>query len=470
MDVKNITVTNSSLTAVDYIGGLIGVMNDGTIENVDFACPVKGGNTVGGFIGQMKDGSLKSISVTGKLTCTYQRTGGLVGYMEKGNVEDCSFTADLEFTNTASYANVGGMFGEIVEGTITGSYATGNVTAKKGDNVGGLVGVMKNGTIDGSYATGTVTVSENRAQHLGGLIGQVTGTVDVKDSYATGAVTGLGKNVGGLIGRLPNGTITNCYAEGNVSATNEQVGGLIGIVENGTITGCHATGTVTSSGMYGGALVGYMTKGSVTNSYATGSVTAGQESGGLIGCIGAVNVWKCYASGAVTVSGFHRVGGLIGSIAGNASVKESFATGTVGDDTKNNRGGLIGIILSGTVEISDCYTIPNMYSASYSGGFIGALDGSPGVKVRNSYTKPTFLSGNYGSKCVFSTSEVTDVIGFIGWSSVQRWRWNTADVPDGNYMGTEGTISAKAKDFKWDETIWDLSGDEPKLKWTLANN
>lgn len=43
-------------------------------------------------------------------------------------------------------------------------------------------------------------------------------------------------------------------------------------------------------------------------------------------------------------------------------------------------------------------------------------------------------------------------------------------MPDGNYMGTSGTISAKAKDFKWDETIWDLSGDEPKLKWTLTNN
>jgi hypothetical protein len=39
------------------------------------------------------------------------------------------------------------------------------------------------------------------------------------------------------------------------------------------------------------------------------------------------------------------------------------------------------------------------------------------------------------------------------------------DVPSaGNYFGAEETVSAQAKKLGWDESVWDLSADTPKLK------
>ena len=237
VEVKNITVTNSSLTAVDYIGGLIGVMDGGTVENVDFACPVTGGATVGGFIGHMKNGSLKNVAVTGKLTCTYQRAGGLVALIDKGTVENCSFTADLDYTKSASYALVGGLIGQVLEGSITGSYTTGKVSATKGAYVGGLVGNLAKATVTMCYATGDVSAAGG-THHVGGLIGYIDGDAEISQCYATGSVGDNSANRrGGLVGSINAGTvqISNSYSSGSVSSSAYS-GGFIG--------GCESTATV----------------------------------------------------------------------------------------------------------------------------------------------------------------------------------------------------------------------------------
>ena len=46
-------------------------------------------------------------------------------------------------------------------------------------------------------------------------------------TYATGSVTGTGRNVGGLVG-YTSGTITASYAAGAVSGAGSNVGGLVG--------------------------------------------------------------------------------------------------------------------------------------------------------------------------------------------------------------------------------------------------
>ena len=72
-------------------------------------------------------------------------------------------------------------------GTITASYATGNV-AGAGRSSGGLVG-DNTGTITASYATGNVNASGSwvdKNMH-GGLVGLNSGTgATIKASYATG--------------------------------------------------------------------------------------------------------------------------------------------------------------------------------------------------------------------------------------------------------------------------------------------
>ncbi|MCT7520348.1 beta strand repeat-containing protein, partial [Aliarcobacter cryaerophilus] len=98
------------------------------------------------------------------------------------------------------------------------------------DLLGGLVGLNYNGTISNSYATGNVSGHSGIHSHVGGLVGENVGTIS--NSYASGNVAG-NWYVGGLVG-INIGTITNSYASGNV-AGNFRVGGLVGRNDAGKI-------------------------------------------------------------------------------------------------------------------------------------------------------------------------------------------------------------------------------------------
>ena len=267
----------------------------------------------------------------------------------------------------------------------------------------------------------------------------------IERCHSAGTLTVQAGNVGGLLGQVQNTstTLSDCYSTADVSAAGVAGGLVARTTADLTATGCYATGSVSSTNVVGG-LVGEFTKGSVTKSYATGAVTAINN---------------------------HYAGGLIGKIKGNVTVSECYATGAVGDATQNRRGGLIGNVDSGTSSVSNCYTTSAIVSSAYSGCLIGGVESAATISVRNSYAKST-ITGATWTACAFCSSYVADVTGFIAWNLSNRmgWCYGGSGMPEGNYMGKDGTISAKAKDFKWDENIWDLSGDDPKLKWTLPSN
>ena len=82
-------------------------------------------------------------------------------------------------------ADIGGLVGEDVDGTIVDSFATGTVSG--GDYVGGLVGLGSGGTITNSYATGAITGTGNSA---GGLVGEMdSGEVDTPTRLARSRAT-----------------------------------------------------------------------------------------------------------------------------------------------------------------------------------------------------------------------------------------------------------------------------------------
>ena len=158
-----------------HVGGLVG-HNGGTIINSYTTGAVSGKNGVGGLVGGSDDtsriiGSYSTATVTGSA----DDVGGLVG----GN----------EGTIVASYAtgNVTGV------GNSDGNYVPGNDDGM-GHAIGGLVGLNYEGQkIIASYATGAV--SAPRGEKVGGLVGYNLGHITA--SYSTGAVSGR-KNVSGL--------------------------------------------------------------------------------------------------------------------------------------------------------------------------------------------------------------------------------------------------------------------------------
>lgn len=107
-------------------------------------------------------------------------------------------------------------------------------------------------------------------------LGLINPTVEI-----TGSGSGLGSNVGSLVGLADDGTsISNCYADGgSVKAEGAGIGGLIGQLSNSSLINSFAIVAVDGpQDQYSAGLVGVNTSSSITNCYAAGSVVLNQVS------------------------------------------------------------------------------------------------------------------------------------------------------------------------------------------------
>jgi hypothetical protein len=147
-----------------------------------------------------------------------------------------------------------------------------------------------------------------------GLFGYIDGEDDDVDAKIIGvdlylnAVVGKSE-VGGLVGNIGCGNITNCRVTGDVEG-KENIGGLVGINAYGYITNCCANVVVKGIGSVGG-LVGY-SSGNITNCYADGNVSGNDCVGGLVGYDWGLRIICCYAN--AVVNGSYNVGGLLGLV------------------------------------------------------------------------------------------------------------------------------------------------------------
>jgi len=174
------------------------------------------------------------------------------------------------------------------------------------------------GVFDGNgYTIANLTYSAVGKDHVG-LFGYVhdvgaeirnLGLIDARVESSDGS------EVGGLVGYLNAGTVTNCYVRGATVSAGSEVGGLIGNHFNGTIRNCYASGTVTATGREVGGLAG-SNQGAIVNCYATGVVSGSEYVGGLAGR-NSEAVADCYAS--TVVVGDRATGGLIGHDTGSVS-------------------------------------------------------------------------------------------------------------------------------------------------------
>jgi filamentous hemagglutinin family protein len=302
------TISNSSadgnVMATDSsgVGGLVGTnTSGGTVVNSRASGDVTVTETlnapfldgsVGGLVGN-NTASVISSSATGNVLVigpdTVTGVGGLVGN-NSGSISNSS--AAGKFVTAANGRDVGGLVGENVGG-ISNSSAGAAVSGFA--DVGGLAGLNSGGKITGSQASGAVTATgSNGNGNAGGLVGDNTNTTNfltgvtsvgsIDGSSASGTVTGAaGAEVGGLVGYNNGGTVTNSSASGNVfvkgTDTSGYAGGLVGDNFGGIIKNSTSTGDVSGAGTLGG-LAGLNT-GSIDGSTATGQVNGG--TGSLVG-------------------------------------------------------------------------------------------------------------------------------------------------------------------------------------------
>lgn len=178
-----------------------------------------------------------------------------------------------------------GLFGYVTTGAILKNIGLINVNVREaGIYSGTLAGVVSNSTVSNCYAAGTM----NAINRAGGLFGIVQGS-QVIDCWSNVDFTGTIGASGGLIGTIShNSIISGCISRGSTISTQagtSDIGGLIGWVNSGTVSNSYSRSRVTAhnTATNVGGLIG-RNQGNVVNSYAIGRIVAGANSvGGLIG-------------------------------------------------------------------------------------------------------------------------------------------------------------------------------------------
>uniref|UniRef100_UPI004057B7FE GLUG motif-containing protein n=1 Tax=Candidatus Electrothrix sp. TaxID=2170559 RepID=UPI004057B7FE len=229
--------------------------------------------------------------------------------------------------------------------------------------------------------------------HVGGLFGQLyDGTIE--NINTEGTVRG---NVvlGGLGGDAVSSSISHASSSGSVIMNNptgntSQIfyGGLIGGNERSEISCSSSDAEVTGNYRVGG-LVGN-NSGTITNSFATGAVEGFYRVGGLAGENVSGEISDCFATGSVTgFSGSHELGGLVGLQYGSAAIKRSYATGKVSKGIRT-MGGILGLKLNGTC--SDTYW--DVETSEISGDACGS--GSVGLTTHEMQNQSTYFDWDFG--------------------------------------------------------------------------
>jgi hypothetical protein len=146
------TVTNahstSNVNGNANVGGLIGFNQDGTVENTYSSGTVQGASEVGGLIGFMAYGAsvVKTSFSTSSVTGSSNQVGGLIGKLQGGQIQNCFATGDVTGNN-----RVGGLLGEALwSASITNSFSSGYVSGQ-GGQTGGLVGRSLQSSTTDSY-------------------------------------------------------------------------------------------------------------------------------------------------------------------------------------------------------------------------------------------------------------------------------------------------------------------------------
>ena len=215
--IEDIGVVNAIVTGETFVGGLVGEIFYGTVNNSYFTGSITGEVNVGGMVGYNLQGTVRSCHSTGSVIGT-DAVGGLVGYIgynSTANVSNshsgCNVTGDLY---------VGGLVGFNEYGTMSDSYSIGNVTGNL--CVGGLVGLLAGDdgmdSVSNTYSMSNVIGYEG----VGGLVG-ANFYSSVNNSYSSGSVTGESR-VGGLVGEN-HGTVSNSFWDIETSGQTTSDGG-----------------------------------------------------------------------------------------------------------------------------------------------------------------------------------------------------------------------------------------------------
>ncbi len=228
--------------------------------------------------------------------CGIKNFGGIY---DGGNFE----ITNLEMHNN-DYTHAG-LFGFCWGATIKNIILNNAYIVRTGDCVGGIVGYFETSTITNCSVQGFF--KGNR--WVGGIIGSGY-AVNISHCSFSGTVEATGGLAGGITGQIKKeSTISYCQNYGNVIGGYEYTGGLVGKVYQGTISNCISKGTIEGKRKVG-SLVGHMSSDEngnpvLQNCSGYGYIIDNDKisAGGLVGqCDSATSVINCSFYGSCNMN------------------------------------------------------------------------------------------------------------------------------------------------------------------------
>ena len=433
------TISNLACADVPAYPSFVGVLN-GSVKNLNFdKAKITGGNNSAGvlagyvgssnvsLVGDISDITVKNSEVTGDK----RGLGGIAGYISKVSetVKNCHA---VNTTVTSTSDRVGGLFGQVEKTFLVEKCTAENVTVSGTINIGGLVGVGYGSFTDctSSGSISSINTTSNADIGLGGLVGYFeNGTISSCSSSVTIEQKTNGRDIGGLIGKMLIATVEKSFATGNVSGMQRNVGGLIGLITNNgsnksVVTDCYSTGNVVANA-YSGGFIGLYEKGlaAITNCYATGTVDGSFALGGLIGVTG------------------------VGLTMTNCAAWSSAVTATTIGDANWSSGAVIGVTYP-TSTLTDNYRNPSM---SLTAWWVPDADyNHPDVSSSAPLIVKDNVTGELRPTTATSTASGQDNYPHYGYHG---------KVEAGKTLSQLASTT-----LGWSNSVWDFSGDLPKLK------
>lgn len=216
-----------------------------------------------------------------------------------------------------------------------------------------------------------------------------------------------------LVGYLNQGKISNCHVIGGNVLGQSCVGGLVGFIQEGTVENSSSSADVTGFNRVGG-LVGK--GGTIYNSFASGNVHGQNYVGGISGSSSII--MNCYSKG--DVSGQEKIGGLIGYLDYYLVVFSSYSVGHVTGIT--DVGGLIGCNYNNSNEVRSSYWDVDTSGHSQSAG--GTPKATAQMKLADTYK-------GWGCEGIWIIDEPNDY--------PHLWWENTPGEPIEKYYYSGGT-------------------------------
>ena len=226
----------------------------------------------------------------------------------------------------------------------------------------GMVGKDEERTINYStisnctFAGRIIQVKDDAMAYIGGIIGECDGNVEA--CVNNGTIHFSGDNVdsvGGIAGRMSEGTISNCKNTGTLNCETKDEGNLA--IAGGIVGKVFVSATGSEK---------YMSRGAtITDCENSGAVAGQLYAGGIAGQVSndhndyCVTVSECENSGIVACKGY--TGGIIGymNCIGDAENGESIVVENCenkADLNKGTVGGIVGMFMSetGDVRVKGC--------------------------------------------------------------------------------------------------------------------